>query len=297
LLIFRFREARINVLRIIVVVVIVAIVAGIVALWPLRVLSLVTGQRGVAVRVDVPFGPLDSQRLDVYTPDNARTDAPVIVFFHGGGWAIGDKDEYGFVADALTRQGFVVVIPNYRLSPDVTFPAFVEDGADAVAWVAANMGGRPLFLAGHSAGAHIAALLNLDERYLAGRGVTIAGTIGLSGPYDFLPLTEERYMRVFPEATRDESQPIRFVDGTEPPMLLVTGDADRTVNPGNTTRLAAAITAKGGSATVKIYPGVGHLGTLLALARLLPWSKPPVVADIVAFVRAGADAAPGSPLP
>jgi acetyl esterase/lipase len=255
------------------------------ALWPLRVLSAITGHRGLALRADVAFGPLPQQKLDVYTPENAAADAPVVVFFHGGSWAIGDKDEYGFVADALKAAGYVVVIPNYRLSPDVTFPAFVEDGAAAVAWVAANLPGRPLFLAGHSAGAHIAALLALDERYLAGKGVRIAGAIGLSGPYDFLPLTEERYKRVFPEATRDQSQPINFVDRGEPPMLLVTGDADTTVNPGNTTRLAAAIAAKGGQATVKVYPGVGHLGTMLALARALPYRKPPVIADIVAFVN------------
>ncbi len=112
--------------------------------------------------------------------------------------------------------------------------------------------------------------------------------IGLSGPYDFLPLTDERYKRVFPEATRDASQPIRFVDGGEPPMLLITGDADTTVSPGNTTRLAAAVMAKGGRATVKIYPGVGHLGTMLALARVLPYSKPLERADILAFIAATA---------
>jgi acetyl esterase/lipase len=277
------------VLRILIPILIVAIaVAGLVAAWPLRVLSALTGHRGFIIRTDVAFGALPSQRLDVYTPEDVAPDAPVIVFFHGGGWAIGDKNEYGFVADAFRGAGFVVVIPNYRLSPEVTFPQFVEDGAAAVAWVSANLRGHPLFLAGHSAGAHIAALLSLDERYLAGEGVSIVGTIGLSGPYDFLPLTEERYKRVFPEATRDESQPINFVNGRRPPMLLITGDADETVDPGNTTRLAAGIAAQGGSATVKIYPGVGHLGTLLALARALPYSKPPVVADIAAFVRAHA---------
>jgi acetyl esterase/lipase len=261
------------------------------ALWPLRVLSAITGTRGLSVRADIAYGPLPEQRLDVFAPEGVAVDAPVIVFFHGGGWSIGDKDEYGFVADAFKRAGYVVVVPRYRLSPGVAFPAFVEDAAAAVVWVAANLPRRPLFLMGHSAGAHIAALLNLDERYLAGRGVRIAGTVGLSGPYDFLPLTEERYKRVFPEATRDESQPINFVDGSEPPMLLLTGDADRTVDPGNTTRLAAAISAKGGSVTVKIYPGVGHLGTMLALSRALPYEKPPVISDVVAFVD-GHDKAP-----
>lgn len=263
------------------------VAAGAVAAsWPLRVLSAITGHRGLSLRANVAYGPLPRQKLDVYVPQGAADDAPVVVFFHGGSWAIGDKDEYGFVADALKGAGFVVVVPDYGLSPAVTFPAFVEDGAAAVAWTAANLPGRPLFLAGHSAGAHIAALLNLDERYLGGKGVRISGAIGLSGPYDFLPLTEARYERVFPEATRDRSQPINFVDGGEAPMLLLTGDADTTVNPGNTTRLAAAIAAKGGQATVKIYPGVGHLGTMLGLARALPYRKPPVVADIVTFINA-----------
>jgi acetyl esterase/lipase len=285
--------------RSIVLIVLVLLVAagGVTALWPLRVLSALTGHRGLTLRSDVSYGVLPQQTLDVYTPDQVAVGAPVVIFFHGGGWSIGDKDEYGFVADALKATGCVIVIPDYRLSPDVTFPAFVEDGAAAVAWVVANLPGRRIFLAGHSAGAHIAALLNLDERYLAGKGARIAGVVGLSGPYDFLPLTEERYKRVFPEATRAESQPINFVDGSEAPMLLITGDADRTVDPGNTTRLAAAIAAKGGQAMVKAYPRVGHLGTLLALARVLPWQKPSVVGDVVAFVRAQTDAARAPPLP
>ena len=167
------------------------------------------------------------------------------------------------------------------------FPAFVEDGAKAVAWAAGAFAGHPLFVAGHSAGAHIGALIATDEHYLADAGApphALAGFIGLSGPYDFLPLTEERYKRVFPEATRDLSQPIRFVDGGEPPMLLVTGDADTTVNPGNTARFAAVLAGKGGHATVRVYPGVGHLGTMLALAAVLPWPKPPERADILAFI-------------
>ena len=273
----------------IIALVILALLTGaaVVVLWPLRVVSALTSRKGYSLRADIAYGTLAAQHLDVYTPDNAKTDAPVLVFFHGGGWEIGDKDEYRFIAQAFASAGVTVVVPDYRLYPEVVFPEFVRDGAAAVAWTARNLAGHPIFLAGHSAGAHIAALLNLDERYLDKAGVargTIAGMVGLSGPYDFLPLTEERYKRVFPEATRDESQPIRFVDGTEAPMLLVTGDSDTTARPGNTTRLAAEIQAKGGRATVKIYPGVGHLGTMMALAKVLPYIKPPVRRDVLAFI-------------
>ncbi|HVY21326.1 MAG TPA: alpha/beta hydrolase [Bauldia sp.] len=267
-------------------IIIVALAGGLVtvALWPLRVLSAIVGHRRATLRANLAYGPLPRQRLDVYVPIAAPADAPVMVFFHGGGWAIGDKAEYGFVADALTRAGIVVVIPNYRLYPEVVFPAFVEDGAAAVAWVAASFPSRRIVLAGHSAGAHIAALLNLDARYLAACGVKPAGVVGIAGPYDFLPITKPRYARVFPPATREESQPIRFARSDAAPMLLLTGDADRTVGRGNSARLAAAIVGKGGRATVNIYPRVGHMRPVLAFARVFA-AELPLVADVAGFVR------------
>jgi acetyl esterase/lipase len=273
----------------IIAIVILALLSGaaVIVMWPLRVVSALTSRKGYSLRADIAYGMLPAQHLDVYTADGAAADAPAVIFIHGGGWAIGDKDEYRFIAQAFASAGMIVVIPSYRLDPDVVFPEFVRDGAAAVAWTARNLTGHPIFLVGHSAGAHIAALLNLDERYLDDAGVprgAVAGMIGLSGPYDFLPLMEDRLKRIFPEPSREQSQPIRFVDGTEAPMLLVTGDADTTVRLGNTTRLATAIQAKGGRVTVKVYPGVGHLGTMMALAKVLPYFKPPVRRDVLAFI-------------
>jgi acetyl esterase/lipase len=263
---------------------IAVLVLAALARWPLNFLSLLNGHRAARVQRDLAYGTMARQKLDIYTPLDAAPGAAVIVFLHGGGWAIGDKAEYGFVADTLTRAGCVAALPNYRLYPSV-FPTFVEDAARAVAFVAAELPGRPIFLMGHSAGAHIAALLHLDGRYLADSNVRLAGTIGLSGPYDFLPIKQPRYARVFPPATLSDSQPIRFADGTQPPMLLVSGDADRTVSAGNARRLAAAIEARGGQVSLRIYPGVGHMLPMLAFARLLPWWKPPVNEDVVGFVR------------
>jgi acetyl esterase/lipase len=262
----------------------------------LRLISALSGRRGIAITRGVRYGTSRRQALDIYASLQAVGDAPLLVFFHGGSWRIGDKAGYGFVGDAFASAGITVAVPNYRLYPEVTFPDFVRDGAAAVACALAETASRRLFIAGHSAGAHIAALLHLDRRYLDEAGVahdTVAGAIGLSGPYDFLPLRKVRYRRVFPEATRAASQPIAFADGKAAPMLLLSGDRDRTVSPGNARRLAAAIVANGGEATVKIYPGVGHLGTMTALARILPYRKPPVRADMIAFMR-GMNASPSA---
>jgi acetyl esterase/lipase len=267
--------------------------AALAASLPVKILNALTSRKGYTVETDIAYGSLPRQRLDIYFPDNAARDTPIVVFFYGGGWNRGDRADYLFVGQSLASAGFIVAIPDYRLYPEVVFPDFVVDGAQAVAFLRDRLrqedgGRRPMFLAGHSAGAHIAALLNLDERYLGGANVSraaIVGVIGLSGPYDFLPLRKDIYKATFPEAVRAQSQPIAFVDGKEAPMLLVTGTADQTVDPGNSTRLAAAIASRQGTASVVSYPGIGHIGTIAALATATPWPKPDVRAAIIDFVR------------
>jgi acetyl esterase/lipase len=284
--------SRVLLLSLLVIAMLVAVPVALAVSFPARVLNAFTSRSGYTVERDVAYGGLPSQKLDIYRPETVTAETPVLVFFHGGGWNRGSKSDYLFVGQSLATAGMIVVVPDYRLYPEVIFPDFVADAARAVAFTRDRFerpeNGTPLFLFGHSAGSHIAALLNLDEHYLRDAGVaegSIAGMIGLSGPYDFLPLKEDIYRAIFPEAVRPASQPIAFVDGGEAPMLLLTGDADRTVDPGNTTRLAAAIAAKGGTAVSKVYPGVRHLGTISALAAAIPWSKPDVRQEIIDFVR------------
>jgi acetyl esterase/lipase len=268
-------------------------IVGLVATNAAAILNGVTTRDGYTILADRAYGPLPRQKLDVYMPRHGADDAAVVVFFYGGGWNKGSKSRYLFVGQSLASAGFILVVPDYRVYPDVVFPDFVVDAANAVAFARETLrkpDGTPrrIFLAGHSAGAHIAALLNLDERYLASAGVpkaAVSGLVGLSGPYDFLPLEEDIYKAIFPEPIRTASQPINFVDGSEPPMLLITGDADTTVRPGNTTRLAAAIDARGGGVSVKIYPGVGHIGTVAALATATFWRKPDVRVTMIDFFR------------
>ena len=125
---------------------------------------------------------------------------------------------------------------------------------------------------GHSAGAHIATLLALDERYLAAAGVPrlrIAGVIGLSGPYDFLPLSDADTRDMFgPPPAYVQSQPIHFVRADAPPMLLEQGEADETVKPHNAKNLAAALRAQGVAVTLRLYPTLRHADTVASLSRV-----------------------------
>lgn len=237
------------------------------------------------------YGPEPAQRLDIYRPAGAD-DAPVVLFFYGGRWQGGRRADYAFVGEALAAKGLLTVVADYRQFPQVQFPDFVHDAARATAWVRAHareLGGDPqrLFLAGHSAGAHLVALLATDARYLAQVGMRprdLRGVIGIAGPYDFLPLTDPDLKAIFgPEARWPDSQPVNFVDGDEPPFLLLHGSGDRLVWPRNSRRLSARLRATGQDVTYLEYAGLGHIRILSGLRtpRLAPTR-----ADLIEFVRA-----------
>jgi len=245
--------------------------------------SLVPTADLTAVR-DIAYGSAERQRLDVYRPaaanGGAGAGAPVVVFFYGGSWQGGNRGDYLFMAEALAARGLVVVLPDYRVYPEVRFPGFMEDAAAAVRWVrdhAAEHGGDPkrIFLMGHSAGAHIAVLLSLDSRYLAKHAMepgNVRGTIGLAGPYDFLPLSSERLKSVFGQDLGWElgpTQPITYADryGAMPPFMLAHGSDDAVVYPRNTIRLAERLRAAGRPVRELRYDGVGHYAILLSFAR------------------------------
>jgi acetyl esterase/lipase len=251
---------------------------------------------------NIAYGPDPQQRLDVYVPENAALPRPVVVFWHGGRWREGDKADYRFVGAALAKSGFVTLVANYRHYPEVKMPGFMQDAAQAARWAAAHAneygGARErLYLMGHSAGAHLAALVTLDPRYFAAAGGSaphIAGVIGLSGAYDFLPLLEPDVQDMFgPPRLYPESQPINFVRADAPPMLLVHGLNDETVRPKNSRNLAVALGALGVPVTLKLYPKLSHADTVAALAALaaLLRGRAPTLADIRAFVSQGAGGA------
>lgn len=241
-------------------------------------LLAVASPGAVQVKHDLAYGSGERARFDVYAPRHPGRHAPVAVFLYGGSWQSGDKGLYRFVGRSLASRGIVTVIPNYRVYPEVRYPAFLRDNALAVAFAkrhAADWGGDPsrLFLIGHSAGAYNAAMLALDRRWLGEVGLDpsrdVAGTVGLAGPYDFLPLRDSTLKVIFgPEDQRPDTQPINHVDGRAAPMLLLAGERDGMVDPANSTRLGAAVRAHGGAVLVRFYPGLGHVGLLTSMSGL-----------------------------
>jgi acetyl esterase/lipase len=249
----------------------------------------------------------DGQRykLDVYTPQNPIAGgAPVVMFLYGGAWKAGDKFEYEFVGRALASQGFVTVIPDYRLYPEVTYPAFLEDAAKALKWIEDNIAeyhGDPqrVFLAGHSAGAYNAVMLALDQSFSREYGVTIPinGVAGISGPYDFYPFEYDEVRNTFGGAANPEgTQPVNLVTPEAPPMLLLSGTTDPIVRVQNSEHLAAALKKQGVWVTEKYYDGFGHMEPVIAMGALWRW-RMPVLADIVEFFSRFGAFPSGTPRP
>lgn len=241
---------------------------------------------------ELEYGEGARRRLDVYRPRGDRPPRPVVVFLYGGRWQGGSRGDYRLLGDALTRHGLVVVVPDYRLHPEALFPAWVEDGAAAVRWTRENIhrfGGDPerIFVVGHSAGGHTAALLALDEGHLAAAGVpagAVRGFVSLAGPVDTVWTDRDVQALMGPREGWPATYPKSHIDGTEPPLLLLHGDDDDTVSPLSSLRLAERIRRRGGCARAVVYPGVGHVEIVVALAvpRL---GIAPVLDDVVRFVR------------
>lgn len=259
---------------------------------PLGILNASVPVHTSQVIADQAYGPHPRQRLDVYIPEHPDAAGDVVVFFYGGYWETGEKSDYRFVAEALASKGFIAVLPDYRLYPQVEWRGFLKDGAAAYAWVEthiANYHGNPrrIFLMGHSAGAHIAAMVALNQalRKQAGSQIAPCGMIGLAGPYDFLPFTDPRAKEVFSAARRPiETQPIYYADASDPRLLLLAGDADTTVKPRNSVQLAATMKARGGQAELIRYKGVSHIKLLLSLAAPFRFIAPSLQ-DTASFIR------------
>jgi acetyl esterase/lipase len=249
----------------------------------------------MTVREGVVFDAEHQLALDVYTPEHAA-HAPVVVFFYGGTWVHGERAWYRFVGTTLAAHGVVVVIPDYRKYPQVKLDGFMQDAANAVAWThahAAEFGGASdrIFVMGHSAGGQIAALVATDPSWLGARGLkprNLAGFIGLAGCYDFVPVPsdDDIMLGVF-GATPDEQrrgQPVSFVHGAEPPMLLLQGTDDNEVEPSNAISLYRATQALHEDSTLRTYPGVGHEALLFALSRPMH-DGAPTLDDVLSFIQ------------
>lgn len=232
------------------------------------------------------------KKLDVYAPKNPDGKSPIVFFIYGGGWNHGDRGDYAFLGNALASRGFVVVIADYRLYPDVKYPDFLEDNAQALKWVQDNIasyGGDTdrLFIAGHSAGAYDAVMLGLDHSFLRDYNVTLSikGIAALSGPYDFYPFEYDEVKNTFGSAPSPEgTQPVNLVTADAPPMFLAAGTSDPIVRVQNTQNLAAKLKTAGTWVTEKYYDGLGHMDVVLAVGALWRF-RAPVLDDMVDFFQ------------
>lgn len=247
---------------------------------------------GYRVELDRSYGPDPRHKLDLYVPDGVLSSAPVLLFFYGGSWQSGSKAIYRAFGQAFASQGIVTAVADYRLYPQVRYPDFLDDGALAFKFLratAAELGADPdrIFLSGHSAGAYIAAMLAVNATWLERVGLSpaaIRGVIGLAGPYDFLPLHDPVLIDVFGGDRVMATQPIKHVKPGAPRMLLAHGTADTTVGAGNSRRFAKRLTEAGNAVTLIEYPGIGHLGIVLSLARAFR-HRTTLYADMLRFIR------------
>lgn len=271
------------------------------ACTPLTAFNTLTPKDPAAIVArDVPFGANPRQKLDIYAPRGGAKAVPVLVFFYGGGWNSGRRQDYRFAAKALAAQGFLTIVPDYRVYPEVRYPDFLVDGAMAIRWAqdhAAEYGGDPasILLAGHSAGAYNAVELALDKSFLKAAGVDpwrIKGVAGLAGPYDFLPLEVDETRDVFGQAPDlSATQPVNHVRKDAPPLFLAHGDRDTVVGLYHTENLTTALLGVGAPVEKHVYAGVGHGGLVLALSQPFR-AKGPVLVDMTKFLKAAA-ARPG----
>ena len=241
------------------------------------------------------YGVEQRQRLDIYRPATQVAQAPLVVFFYGGSWSSGERADYRFVGEALASRGIVAVVADYRLSPAVRYPVFLQDSAHAVRWAfdhAADYGADParVFVMGHSAGAYNAAMLALDKRWLEAVDLTpsrLAGWIGLAGPYDFLPIGDAQTRVAFswPDTPAD-SQPLVHASAASPRALLLAAEHDTVVNPQRSTvAMAERLKASGVRVESALYDSVSHVTLLASMASVLR-GRAPVLQRVSDFVRA-----------
>ncbi len=250
-------------------------------------------ESGIKTTRNITYGPEKRHRLDIYQPAIENSKTPLIIFYYGGGWTAGSRDIYHFIGAALANKGYTTIIPDYRLYPEVKFPGFVNDAALAYEWawrkyIKDQENPRPIILIGHSAGAHIGALIAYDKTYLHKLNPEIArpsGFIGLAGPYSFDPTTWESTKEIFSTASNaDQARPVAFVDSSSPKTLLIHGQDDTVVRMWNAEKLSEKLSQNNVQNQLIELKGIGHLGIIASVARPLRW-RSSVLEESLSFIR------------
>lgn len=215
---------------------------------------------------EIFYGPHPNQRLLL----DPREGRPVVAFIHGGSWSGGSPDDYAsYVPTAIRLLGGRPALIGYRKFPDVTFPDFVTDAAHAVRTLTEHS--ERIFLVGHSAGAHLAAMLAVAPEHLAQVDLkpdVLTGVIGLAGSYKS-PFIGEPWEQIFPRnGTPDRFRPAEVIEDTSVPMLLAHGTRDGTVDPRESQVFASEYAQAGGDVELYLSPWATHVTIMAAMTPL-----------------------------
>lgn len=230
------------------------------------------------------------QKLDLYLP-TGKKNFPVVMFVHGGGYQKGDRKEAEDFGKLLASHGIGVAAISYRLYPQVKHPEHIQDVARAFAWVKKHIAERggaanQVFVSGHSAGAHLVALLATDKKYVQGEKLQLAdirGVIALSGGYRILPI---RKIVFGDEETMKDASPFSHLGKGKPPFLIVYGGAENQERHALSEELRDALKKEGNVATCVEIPERDHHGLFTKIAE-----GEPTLEAILGFVRQTSESA------
>lgn len=225
----------------------------------------------VSERKNLQYGSEKRQELDIYEPAEIDDDTEIVLFIYGGGWESGDKGIHKFIGRAWARHNFIVILPNYRLAPEATYPDQLRDIVRSIKWLQDNYEefSDKFYLAGHSAGAHLASLTGFSDRWLAEAqlgSANILGFILLAGVYQFYPFEKaDPRVRSFlgDERYWEEAQPFNIVDKSTSPVFLAHGENDSEVLAAQTVQLSERLEELNVEHETLLEEGVGHIGLLL----------------------------------
>ncbi len=247
----------------------------------------------LAYKDGVALNPYESEhcRLDLYVPAGAK-DVPCLLWFHGGALVEGSKSDPGTAATcrALASEGILVASAEYRFSPTVKYPAYLQDAAAAVAWThrhATEHGGNPsrLFISGHSAGGYLTAMLALDDHLLSAVGINradLSGFIPISGPMTTPDAVCEERGLPKGAVTADDAAPIKHVHADTPPWLILYADGDTPARITENRAMVEALVKSGNHhVTASEIAGRNHMTIMEWIAH----PDDPARARIVAFIR------------
>lgn len=255
-------------------------------------LKRITQTKQVSALFDVPYGQEPRHTLDIFQPVGVETQY-TLLFIHGGSWQYGSKDYYAYLGQALAKQGIASVVINYRLFPQARYPEFVDDAAMALAWMRTSgdyygLNEAPLFLMGHSAGAHIALLATLDEGFAQRFGYDvqpIKGVICLAGVYSFRPENSPTFQKIFPSTASGSDygqvKPVNFVKSNGVPLYLLHGRKDKTVACRSAERMYKNALLAGHPVFLDIRENYGHSDMLFDFLEFRSGHK-----DFMASLRA-----------